>query len=230
MGILNKIFTAVRGGATEAGQAVVDSQAIRILEQEMRDSRKQLDNAKTNLTKVIAEEMAVERTVKKLKDSIEEHNAYAIQAMEKNNETLALEVATKIAELTNELESQESLHANYSENVSRLKQTIKKTEANISAMAREVNIVKTTESVHKASQAVASKFSGADSSMINASESLKRIKDRQQKREDQIAAANELYGESQGSDLQSKLKAAGIVGADASASAILDKLKAQQNK
>jgi len=228
MSIFNKIVTAMRGGATEAGQAIVDNQAIRILEQEMRDARKQLDVAKTNLTKVMAEEMAVERTVKKLKGSIEEHNGYAIKALDKNDESLALEVAEKIAELTNELESQQSLLTNYTDNVKRLKKTIKQTESSVNAMSREVNIVKTTESVQKASQAASSKFSGADSAMMNASESLKRIKERQQKRDDQMAAANKLYGENEGDNLQSKLKEAGIVDANADASSILDKLKASK--
>ena len=42
MAILAKMFTALRGGATEAGEAVVDHQALRILDQEMRDAEKEL--------------------------------------------------------------------------------------------------------------------------------------------------------------------------------------------
>ena len=33
MNILSKMMTALRGGATEAGEAIVDSQALRILDQ-----------------------------------------------------------------------------------------------------------------------------------------------------------------------------------------------------
>ena len=36
--MLSKIMTALRGKANESGQAVVDSQALRILDQEIRDS------------------------------------------------------------------------------------------------------------------------------------------------------------------------------------------------
>ena len=38
MSILTKIFTLLRGGANEAGQAVVDANALRILDQEIRDA------------------------------------------------------------------------------------------------------------------------------------------------------------------------------------------------
>ena len=57
MSIFKKLFTAVRGGATEVGEAIVDSQAIRILEQELRDSKTALNDAKTNLTAIMAEKM-----------------------------------------------------------------------------------------------------------------------------------------------------------------------------
>ena len=66
MSIMNKLFTAVRGAFTEAGEAAVDSQAMRILDQEMKDAKKHLDEAKENLAKVMAEQMGVEREVKRV--------------------------------------------------------------------------------------------------------------------------------------------------------------------
>ena len=46
MGIFSKIITAIRGGATEVGEAIVDSQAMRILDQEIRDAGEDLRLAK----------------------------------------------------------------------------------------------------------------------------------------------------------------------------------------
>jgi len=57
MNIFKKLITAVRGGASEVGEAIVDTQAIRILEQELRDSKSALDQAKINLTAIMAEKM-----------------------------------------------------------------------------------------------------------------------------------------------------------------------------
>ena len=37
--IWKKLVTAIRGGASEVGEAIVDSQAIRILDQELRDAQ-----------------------------------------------------------------------------------------------------------------------------------------------------------------------------------------------
>lgn len=38
MNVWSKLLTALRGGANEMGEAMVDSQALRILDQEIRDA------------------------------------------------------------------------------------------------------------------------------------------------------------------------------------------------
>ncbi|MCP4076902.1 MAG: PspA/IM30 family protein [Gammaproteobacteria bacterium] len=225
MSIFSKLITAIRGGATEAGQAVVDTQAIRILEQELRDSKKALGDAKTGLTSIMAEKMGVDRKVKDLNSKIKEHEGYAIQAMEKGDEVLALDVANKIAEFEQELTIQQGVLDGYESKVTNLKKIIRQTERNIQAMDREVSVVKTTEKVQKANELAAAKFSGSNSSLTSATDSLERIKARQQQREDQASAAMELESEESGDDLQARLKSAGIVDSGSSGSSVLERLK-----
>ena len=225
MSIWQKILSAVRGAATEAGEAVVDQQAVRILEQEMRDARSELDKARESLTSIMAEEMGVKRKVESLRKKVEEHEGYAMSAMDKGDEGLAMEIADKIAELANDQEAQETLLAGYTGNVKQLKRTIVDTERNIKTMAREVSAVKATEAVQKASSLAAAKFSGSNSSMRSATDSLERIKAKQQKRSDQMNAALEMQQAEGGDDLKAKLKSAGIVTGDASANSVLERLK-----
>ena len=97
MSIFKKIMTAIRGGASEVGEAIVDSNATRIFEQEIRDSENHLTKAKRDLTGVMAQQMAASREVDRLKREVIEHEGYAMQAMEKGDETLALAVAEKIS-------------------------------------------------------------------------------------------------------------------------------------
>ena len=56
MNILAKLITALRGAGNEVGEVIVDSQGIRIMEQEIRDARESLDQAKGNLAEVLAEQ------------------------------------------------------------------------------------------------------------------------------------------------------------------------------
>jgi phage shock protein A len=229
MGIFSKLFTAFRGAATEVGEAVVDTQAMRILDQEIRDAKVHLDEAKENLTKVIAEQMGVERTVKKLRKSLAEYEGYAMQALDKGDESLATDLANKIAEIENDLEAQQSVLDGYNTNIATLKQTIRNTERNIKSMEREVSVVKTTQSVQKASEAAAAKFSGTNSSLRSATDSLERIKKKQQKRSDQMAAAVQLQKDESGDDLRGKLQQAGIISENsASSNSVLARLKAKR--
>lgn len=228
MSIFKKLLTAVRGGATEVGETIVDSQAIRILEQELRDSKKALNDAKTGLTSIMAEKMGVDRKVKELTAKISEHETYAMQAMDKGDESLALDVANKIAEFEHELTIQQGILDGYETKVSSLKKMIRQSERNIQAMDREVSVVKTTAKVQKANDLASAKFSGSNSSMRSATDSLERIKERQQKREDQASAAMDLESETNGDDLQERLKSAGIVDSASSGSSILDRLKKQK--
>lgn len=230
MSIFNKLITAIRGGASEAGQAIVDTQAIRILDQELRDSKKALNDAKTSLTAIMAEKMGVERKVKELQGKISEHEGYAIKAMDKNDDALALDVANKIAEFEYDLNIQQGILDGYETKVTNLKKMIRQTERNIQGMEREISVVKTTEKVQKANELAAAKFSGSNSSLSSATDSLERIKARQQKREDQAAAALELESEENGDDLQARLKNAGIVDSDASGSSVLERLKQQRER
>jgi len=228
MSIFKKLFTAVRGGATEVGEAIVDSQAIRILEQELRDSKTALNDAKTNLTAIMAEKMGVDRKVKDLAEKIKEHEGYAIQAMDKGDEGLALEVANKIAEFEHELNIQQGVCEGYASKITTLKKMIRQTERNIQAMGREISVVKTTEKVQKANELASAKFSGSNSALQSATDSLERIKARQQKREDQSEAALELESEEGTGDLTARLKNAGIVDSDSSGSSVLERLKKQK--
>lgn len=63
MGFFSKMMTAFSGLGNEVGEAIIDTQALRILDEEMRDAKKHLEQAKENLAKVMAEQMGVEREV-----------------------------------------------------------------------------------------------------------------------------------------------------------------------
>jgi len=181
------------------------------------------------LTKVIAEQMGVEREVKRLEKQAKEFEEYAVQALNKGDEKLATEIANKIAEVENELDAQRSVLNGYESNVGMLKETIRNTERNIKSMEREISVVKTTTSVQKASEAAAAKFSGTNSALRSATDSLDRIKEKQQKKSDQMTAAIKMQKEDSGDNLRAKLQDAGIITTNAaSGNAVLERLKAKQ--
>jgi phage shock protein A len=228
MSIFKKIMTAIRGGASEVGEAIVDSNATRIFEQEIRDAENHLTKAKRDLTGVMAQQMASNREVDRLKREVTEHEGYAVQALEKGDETLALAVAEKIATLESELTEQQQSLDSFAGSADRLKELVKKGERQVAEHKRQLSMVKTTESVQKATSAITDNFSSSSSKLLSAKDSLERIKAKQQKFDDQMKAAEVLEADNSDSALESQLKAAGIGKADASASSVLDRIKAKQ--
>jgi len=228
MSIFKKIMTAIRGGASEAGEAIIDANATRIFEQEIRDAENHLTKAKRDLTGVMAEQMAAQRDVDRLEREITEHEGYAGQALEKGDETLALAVAEKIAHLEGELAAKQQALASFSGSADRLKELVKKSERQVAEHKRQLSMVKTTESVQKATSAITDNFSSSNSKLLSAKDSLERIKAKQQKFDDKMKAAEVLESEDSDTSLAAQLKAAGIGAQDNSANSVLDRIKAKQ--
>mgnify|MGYP000050050160 FL=1 len=229
MSIFKKIMTAIRGGASEVGESIVDANATRIFEQEIRDVENHLTKAKRDLTGVMAEQMAASREVDRIQREITEHEGYVAQALEKGDETLALAVAEKIATLESELAAQQQAFESFQASANRLKELVKKSERQVAEHKRQLSMVKTTESVQKATSAITDNFSSSNSKLLSAKDSLERIKAKQQKFDDKMKAAEVLESESGDGALEAQLKAAGIGAQSTSANSVLDRLKAKQN-
>ena len=225
MSILRKIVTAIRGGAREVGELVVDANSTRIFEQEIRDARTHLNKAKQDLTQVMAKQLQSGRQLEQLRSDVREHEDYARQALQKGNETLAMEVAEKISSLEVELTEQQEMYDGFSGHAERLRQLVKKTERQIKEYDRQLVMVKTTESVQKASAAITDNFASSNSKMLGAKESLERIRKRQQDNFDRLQAAEALEAENTDKGLQERLTQAGIGKESASAQAVLERLK-----
>ncbi len=229
MSIMSKIFTAIRGGTREAGEAIIDKNAIRIFEQEIKDAEQALEKAKRDLTEVMAKEMQAARKVENLTQEIEKHSTYAQQALAKNNEPLALEIAQKIATFETELGIQQKAQSSFAAHSERLKNMIKQAGQGLADLERQLVMVKTTDSVQKATTAISNNYAAGTSKVLSAKDSLDRIKQRQQDLDDRLVAGDQLNDEFSEKELEQKLKEAGIVeNDDAKAHDILAKIKAKK--
>jgi phage shock protein A len=225
MNIWAKMMTALRGGVNEAGEAVVDSQALRILDQEVREAYEELKSSKDSLAEIMAHQKLAEDKCSVIKKQIDEHEGYAIKALEKGDESLAHEVAEKIAGFESQLDQEKEAVENYTGSVVKLRTAIQQTERNLKRLKQQVDTVKATENVHRAQAAVAERHSGSHSKMRTAMDSLDRIKEKQALKEAQMTSASELAEDTSDISLQVKLEAAGIASGSHSADEVLERLK-----
>ena len=229
MSIWAKVATAIRGGVSEAGEAIVDNQVLRILDQEIRDAGNELSKSKEALTGIIAKRKLADKKTAGLKTSLTEYEGYAMEALDKGDEALATEIAEKLAGLETELMGEEGIAKSFADSEAQLRKSVSQTEANLKRLKQQVDTVKATEIVQKSQAAVAARHSGAGSSMRSALDSLERLKTKQAERAARFEAASEIAESTEEVSLDAKLKAAGIVGGGASGGDVLARLKAKRS-
>ncbi|WP_341645063.1 PspA/IM30 family protein [Thauera sp. SDU_THAU2] len=225
MNMWSKLVTALRGGAHELGEAVVDGQALRILDQEIRDADTDLRRSKEALAEIMAKQKLAESRVKEQQAKIDEYEGYAIKALEAQDEALALEVAAKIATLEASRNEESTVVEQYAASVTDLRKSIAQAESHIKRLKQQVDMVKATESVQRAQATVAERYSGSQTRVQTALDSLERIKQKQAERGARMQAASELTQENGEDALDARLRSAGIVSDTSSANAVLARLK-----
>lgn len=228
MSVWGKLVTALRGGAHEMGEVVIDSQALRILDQEVRDADTELRQSKEALAEIMAKHKVAKDRAEKIGAKVAEYEQYALKALEAGNEELAREVATKIANLEADLASERELVDGYGASVEQLRRAVTQAEGTVKRLKQQVDTVKATESVQKAQMAVAQRYGGSQARLHTAVESLERIKKRQAEQSAKMEAATELaQAESHDDALDKKLRAAGIVPDESSAESVLERLRSK---
>lgn len=230
MSMWSKLIALLRGTAYEAGASVVDANALRILDQEIRDADGALAKARDDLATLVARRRILEKELTSLRDQITKYEGSARAALGKGDEALAREVAQRIADLEQEgaLKAPQLMEMRSAEE--RMHQTIAATQQKVENLRREIDVVKVNESVQRAQASVAASGTGANAALGSAADSLKRIKERQAIRDEKFKSAGELEDRRTGADLDAKLRNAGILPGQTSADDILARLSAPKDE
>ena len=223
------MITALRGGVNEAGEAIVDAQALRILDQEIRDASEELNKSKDGLASIIAQQKLAEEKVNSLKADIKRDEGFIIAALEKKDESLATELATRVANSENQLESETEAAKSFKQQAETLRASIRTAEGQVKQLKNQTETVKATEAVQRAQQVVAQRHNGSNSKLRTALDSLDRIQENQKLNAAKMSAASELSQESSDTNLDQKLRDAGITGSN-SADDVLARIKAKTKK
>lgn len=223
--IWNRLFTAIRGGASEVGESIVDNQALRILDQEIRDADNALATAKGELAKIMGKDKLAAARLVEYNAKIAELEGNAIRALDKGLNDLAQEVAEAIAVVSNERDAEAAQAASFAEYVVRMRNDVSKAQARIKSLRQQVDMAKARDSVQKAQISASVAGGGANGKLETAVSTLSRLQKRQEEKAAELDAQDELAEASSGNELQKKLQAAGIVPDSGSAASILENLR-----
>ena len=228
MGVLKDLMQAVRGGANELGESIVDANAIRILEQEIRDAESAISSAKQSLTRMKSSEIRLKRDLSTLAADIADYEQKAISALNAGEEALAGEVAERIAELEGDRDDKAGEQAALNAEVNKIHAMIKARERTIQKNKRELDKVRTVRELQRATESVSSNFAATGSSEHRVAKALERVKAKQQNWQDRMQAGEWMADKEGGDDLDAKLREKGIGDAGSpGASDVLARLKAK---
>jgi len=238
-GVINKLWTALRGAVNEAGDAAVDANATRILDQEIRDADGELRQARVALADLMGKQSVEETHLAEKQAKLKEYEGYIRETLsrQKAAETagqtadaakhaaLAQEVAARYAEQEAQIKASTSVIEEYNKNIAVLKQKVAAGEAAIRTLKQRADTVKAKQHVIQASAAVAAANSGSDTRTRSALDSLERIERRQEETLARIDAANTLAAESSGEALEDRLRKAGVIPGASAANDVLARFK-----
>lgn len=228
MNIWKKLVTAVRGGASEVGEAIVDANALRILDQELRDADSAVKVARQSLIDIKAKHKLSVQRLDGYNSDISSWEGKALAALNAGHEELAGECASKVAELEGLRDQEQVLADQFSKQVDTLHAQVNKSDSQIKGLKQQIEMTKAREAVQKARVATSTATSGANSKVGTAVESLQRLKQRQDEQDARLEAAEELSDAESGGDLDRRLREAGIGAKANGGEDVLARLKAKQ--
>ena len=228
MSLWTKLNTLFRASAEEPLHNLVDANSIRIFEQEIRDAEKAIQYAKLQLATVMAEKKQLQRHNQALEENIANKERQACEALDKQEDELARDVAELIAQDEQLLLQQRKQVAYLEKQELHLKHQLRIAANSIQKYQRELTLAKANRSAQKAMGNLNGYSSGLSASMQEMASSLDKIKRQQTQATEMDDAMREIDAELNGEQLDDRLKQVGIATGEHDADKVLERLRKQR--
>lgn len=230
MGILKNLFTLGKSLLNQADEAIEEAQGVRMLEQHIRDAKAELDKAGKSRVDLLARVKLSNDKLSELRERKQYLESRAIEGMSKNIDAALLnEVAEEIVRLENTITREAQVLDSLETSRNNIEKAVAITSQRINQFEQQLEVVKATEAMQRAQQAVTTSTVGATSNVTTAAESLKRLQTRQAERQAKLDAVAQLEKVADGRELEEKLAQAGVgTTGTSSAQAVLERLKLTQ--
>lgn len=208
--MLKTLSTLLRGTVAEAEEAVFDANAIRVLEQQLRDAAGSLEHCKRELACAMAHQASEERAVAALSARIAELDASARQALAAGREDLAEDAATVIAANEDERIERQAAVTRFDVDIRRLKQIAEDGRKRLLDLRRGLEMARAQDALRRAGANGRRALASGSGALREAEGTLAKIRELQAKEEDVSAALDELERQGSARDLTERLETAGF--------------------
>ncbi len=211
MRLMFKVFaTLVRGAAAEAEEAVFDANAIRILQQQLREAAVALEHSRRELACVMAHRASEVRAVEALQARIAELEASATAALAGYRQDLAEEAATVIAANEDEQADRQAAVDRLDIDILRLRQLSDDGRRRLNDLRRGLEMARAQDALRRAGANGRRALATGSGALREAEATLERIRDAHVKADDLAVAAEVLEASGTMKDLDQRLSDAGF--------------------
>lgn len=192
--MLKMFLTFVRGSAAIAEERFADRNALLILDQQMRDATSAFERAKKALAVAIAEDRHETERLAVGNARIADLEIRVAAALTAGDEGLAREGAEAIAALEADRDAAASAQALFAAEIVRLRRHVGQAQARITELDRGRRLARASEAVRQMRQGRIEAGRAHESTLAEAEQTLKRLRERQVEAEAAETALDELDG------------------------------------
>src|ERR1700755_2443735 len=173
------VFTLFRGGIAVAGEELEDRTALVILDQQMRDAAAAVDRSKRTLALAIAQDQQEGWRLEATCARIADLELRATAALDGGREDLAREAAQQIAGLEADRDAAMTARTLFASEIARLKRHVSNAESRITELDRGRRIARASEAVRALRKGGIEAARPYESTLPEAENTLKRLRERQ---------------------------------------------------
>jgi phage shock protein A len=173
------VLTLFRGSVAAAGEELEDRSALLILDQQMRDASSAVERSKRTLALAIAQDQQEGRRLDTTNIRIADLELRATAALDGGREDLAREAAQQIAHLEADRDAAMTARTLFASEITRLKRQVSSAEARITDLDRGRRLARAAEAVRALRRGGIEAARPYESTLPEAENTLKRLRERQ---------------------------------------------------
>ena len=173
------VLTLFRGSVAAAGEELEDRSALLILDQQMRDAGAAVERSKRTLALAIAGDQQEGRRLDATNARIADLEVRATAALDGGREDLAREAAQAIANLEADRDAAMTARTLFASEITRMKRQVANAEARMTELERGRRIARASEAVRALRRGNIEAARPYESTLPEAENTLKRLRERQ---------------------------------------------------
>lgn len=207
----NRLMTLLRGRVRASTDAVLDANALALLDQQLFDTEQALIRARRDLAALMAERTLADKQYQRAHAEQQRYESHALAALRQDNPVLAEETAGRVAELEEQCHALQGQIAGLRDREAEFRAFIAEAGQTLASLRQQQALARVSERMQRSTRTLAGGSAGLQQRLDDSRATLARIQERQDRARAEWQAHQQLDREAGHADLDARLEQAGIL-------------------